>query len=202
MIEKPVEQLTATQALVELKKLSEDVEFEEAFTKDTPLEKLHALVSEGRALLKGEPQKPEEKPEEEPEPPKVTAKVKTPSKAPFLDYLRKYQYRQNTVTGSPQSDPMPGSRAEKIKKILLTQPKVRIMIPKPESEKGYFPHSVTINGYRLDLPKNVYLDVPEQVADMVLNAQKQTQEAYDNAQRAYGLDRNKEGVRVGSALGA
>ena|SRR3990167_2567112 len=191
MEKKPVEQLTAKQALAELKTLSEDVEFDETFDENTPIERLQALVTEGRDVLAKS---------KEPVPPKVTSRAKATPKDEEVDYLRKYQWRKGAKPGSKQSDPQPGSKAEKIKKLLLTQRRITVLIPKPESEKGDFPHSVTINGYRLDLPKNEYLDLPEQVAELIKDSHKQVKAAFDRMERNFGVNRMKEGVRVGDAI--
>lgn len=86
------------------------------------------------------------------------------------DYLRQYQYKsvnnQPTV-GGPLTNPDPGSKAESMKKHLLSQEKVSIFIPKAETEDPKIKLSVTLNGYRLDLPKNVYLQVPFNVAEVI-----------------------------------
>ena len=86
------------------------------------------------------------------------------------DYLRQYQYKSvNNVptVGSRLTDPDPGSKAELMKKHLLSQEKVNIFIPKAETEDPKIKLSVTLNGYRLDLPKNVYLQVPFNVAEVI-----------------------------------
>lgn len=93
------------------------------------------------------------------------------------DYLRQYQIRKGTVPGSPQSDPQPGSKAETMKTKLLTQQKVKIFIPRPQGEDKTILQSVTLNGYRLDLPKQAYLDVPFQVAQVLMESLQQTEQA-------------------------
>lgn len=106
------------------------------------------------------------------------------------DYLQKYQYKKSAEFGSKKSNPQPGSKAEKMKMELLSQPKVRIVITrKPQEDKG-IRASVTLNGYRLDFPKQVYLDVPEQVAKVIMDSQQQTE---------FALERNK--IDTGSAKG-
>lgn len=98
------------------------------------------------------------------------------------DYLQKYQYRKQTIFGSVGSNPQAGSKAEIMKKNLLSQPKVKILIPKPEGMKGNQTHSVGINGYRLDLPMDEYVDVPQQVADLLQDSLKQTRVAIETGQ--------------------
>ena len=92
------------------------------------------------------------------------------------DYLRQYQYRKQTIPGSPQSDPAPGSKAAKMKKFLLSQPKAWVFIPADGKERQV-KHSVTLNGYRLDLPRNQGLEVPKQVADVLNESFNQTEKA-------------------------
>ena len=103
--------------------------------------------------------------------PTVSAAVSTE------DYLRPYQYRKGTKPGSEASDPQAGTKAERMKETLLKQPRVRILVPRASGEKKSIPLSVTLNGYRLDYPKNVYLDVPQQVADLIMDSQGQTEAA-------------------------
>jgi len=93
------------------------------------------------------------------------------------DYLRKYQYRKQTQFGSMASNPQLGSKAEKMKNILLTQPKVTTYIPRPENEDPSILLSVTLNGYRLDLPKEEYIVVPQQISDVIALSLKQTRRA-------------------------
>lgn len=93
------------------------------------------------------------------------------------DYLRKYQYRKQTVPGSVESDPIPGSKAHRMKTILLAQPRIRMFIPRLQGEDASILQSVTINGYRLDFPKQAYIEVPQQVADVLMESLGQTETA-------------------------
>lgn len=92
----------------------------------------------------------------------------------ILDYLRQYQIRKDTEKGSPKSDPVRGSKAERQKKYYLTQAKVRMFIPLKINENPTVPFTVNENGYRLDFPKNTYIEVPEQISDLILDSAKQT----------------------------
>lgn len=103
------------------------------------------------------------------------------------DYLVKYQYKKQAPFGTLATNPAPGSKAEIMKKELLKQPRTNIMIPK-EHKADNFPLSVTLNGYRLDLPKQVYVEVPQQVAEVVMYNQRQTQEAL----KPFRIDGNKD----------
>jgi len=93
------------------------------------------------------------------------------------DYLRMYQVRKQTVNGSKESDPAIGSKAATMKAHLLTQPRVRMLIPAAQGESKDAKQSVTLNGYRLDLPKNAYVNVPEQIADVLGESLMQTDAA-------------------------
>lgn len=93
------------------------------------------------------------------------------------DYLRQYQYKK--VNNQPQlggvlTDPDKDSKAERMKQFLLSQKKVLILIPLPEGTDPKVLHSVTLNGYRLDFPTNAYIDVPEQVAEVIRQSNNQT----------------------------
>jgi len=61
-----------------------------------------------------------------------------------------------------------GSKAEIMKAALAVQPKVRILIPLMPDEKFGVTESVILNGYRLNITKGVYVDVPEQVANVIM----------------------------------
>lgn len=93
------------------------------------------------------------------------------------DYLRQYQYRKQTPFGSKESDPQLGSKAAKMKEHLLSQDKVRIFVPRALGESPLIKQSVCLNGYRLDLPKQAYLEVPMQVAEVIMDSLSQTEAA-------------------------
>ena len=93
------------------------------------------------------------------------------------DYLRQYQYRKQTEFGSVASDPQPGSKAEKMKALLLSQPKVGFTFPLVMGEAPNSKQSICINGYRLDFPKNAYIEVPMQIAQESMQSQGQTNAA-------------------------
>lgn len=93
------------------------------------------------------------------------------------DYLRQYQYRMvnNTPTiGGVLTDPEPGSKAERMKAFLLGQRRINMLVPLPEGSSSKVPFSVTRNGYRLDFPTNTYIEVPEAIAEMIVNSNKNT----------------------------
>jgi hypothetical protein len=104
------------------------------------------------------------------------------------DYLQKYQYRKQTEFGSVASNPQAGSKAEKMKKHLLAQKTVRMMIPLEKGDDHKFPHTVNLNGYRLDFPRNKYIDLPEQIADLIQESFGQTEEALNR----FRIDKGNE----------
>lgn len=76
-----------------------------------------------------------------------------------------------------------GSKAAIMKARLALQPKVTVMIPKGAKEKTGTTFPVTINGYRMNIMKGVYVPVPKQVADIVMDSQNQTLMAADELKR-------------------
>lgn len=121
------------------------------------------------------------------------------------DYLRKYQCKKLTIGGKTyfgiggrKTDPDVGSKAERMKAHLLEQPRVMIMVPVGSGESAKTPLSVTLNGYRLDLPRNTYVEVPQQVAETVRKSLQQQIEALE-PMRA-DRDERKEGSSVAEAL--
>lgn len=81
-----------------------------------------------------------------------------------------------------------------MKSLLAAQSKVRVLVPLESGEKlGEF-LPVSINGYRLNVPKGVYVDVPQSVADII----SESYNIYEhNSATAMRADRNDE---VSSAL--
>lgn len=106
-------------------------------------------------------------------PPKIKEVVSTED----TDYLRKYQVRGQTQPGSLASDPPVGSKAAQMKKFLLSQPKIRMLIPVVSGQDKSVAQSVTRNGYRLDFPVNTYVEVPEAIADQLRESFGQTESA-------------------------
>lgn len=135
--------------------------------------------------LKEEPKlKPE--PVKEPEPEKIVPpdEVRLEPPAPPVpeapkadpDYLRPYQFKNVNnlpTTGGKETDPDSGSKAEIMKKSLLSQPRVNIFIPRADKEDPTITLSVNLNGYRLDFPKNVYLEVSQQIAEVIKDSLNQ-----------------------------
>lgn len=66
------------------------------------------------------------------------------------------------------------TKAMKMREFLHSQPKVTIMIPLDPGENPNTTVPVTLNGYRYTIKKNVYVEVPKQVAEVIMNSLKQT----------------------------
>lgn len=89
-----------------------------------------------------------------------------------------------TNTPETATDVMRDSKVERegkvremtVKKRLAKEPRVRMFIPLGIGEKknamAYIP--VTINGYRIEVPKGEYVNVPQSVADILAESQNQT----------------------------
>ena len=92
------------------------------------------------------------------------------------------------------------SKVEIIRKKLAAQPVVRMYLPLEGQEKVGTTHPVIINGLRINVPKGVYVDVPQQVADILRESFQQT----EDAGKAFRLDLNrgksKEGIASDFAL--
>jgi hypothetical protein len=69
------------------------------------------------------------------------------------------------------------TKAQRMKEHLAKQPKVKIFVPTEGKEKVGTVLPVTLNGYRLNIPKGRYVEVPEQVAQVVMDSLNQTQDA-------------------------
>ncbi len=76
--------------------------------------------------------------------------------------------------------------AQKMKDHLATQPKVQIFVPLEGKERRGQQLPVTINGYRVNIPKGMYVKVPEQIAQIVMDSLNQTEEAIHNAMEVDG----------------
>jgi len=90
------------------------------------------------------------------------------------------------------------AKADKMSKHLHSQPKIRVLVPLEPNEKVgvvkevkrrgiiQYQHirgavwSKTFNGYKVIVPKGVYYDVPEQIAENIANELNQTQHAGDH----------------------
>ena len=139
-------------------------------------------VEEGEKKLTRKPSKKDSEQEEEGRlKPKDDEEEKEEgqSSAP-ADFLRQYQYKKvngNPMVGGPLTDPDPGSKAAVMKAFLLAQERVSIFIPRVEGENPRVTLSVNLNGYRLDLPKQTYLQLPKQIAEVIMESQKQQVQA-------------------------
>lgn len=92
------------------------------------------------------------------------------------------------------------SKVDIMRKKLASQPVVRMYLPLEGQEKVGTTHPVIINGLRINVPKGVYVDLPQQVADILRESFQQT----EDAGKAFRLDLNrgksKEGIASDFAL--
>ena len=109
------------------------------------------------------------------------------------DYLRQYQVRKNTRYGSKESDPQEGSKAEAMKKHLLSQRKIPMTFHREMGEDKGIKQTVNLNGYRLDFPKMTRLKVPEQVSELIDESLMETANAINNE---YLIDGNTDKQNV------
>jgi hypothetical protein len=158
-------------AYAELKAAAKELGLPATGTKEELLERLEGATpaetpEEPETETPEEPEAPEET-EEEPEEPVAKAKVS--------DREVEKQWRGD---------------AQKMKDHLAKQKKVSIMIPlevgvAPEvAEK--IPFIVNMNGYRFSIKRGVFVEVPEQVADMI----KERLESEGKIGRNLRIDRN------------
>ena len=75
------------------------------------------------------------------------------------------------------------NKAQRMKDHLSKQPKVKIFVPLEGKEKPGTQLPVTMNGYRMNVPKGVYCEVPEQVAQIIMDSLNQTEAATNIPQR-------------------
>jgi hypothetical protein len=73
------------------------------------------------------------------------------------------------------------TKTERIKRALAKQPKVRIMIPREKNDPVGASETVQINGYTIQIMKGEYVEVPEQIAKIIMDSQQQTEQAIARA---------------------
>lgn len=138
----------------------------------------------------------EDEEEDEDEKPKAKAKG---AKKPLIEREAPKARPRNSIDQAMRAD------AKIVREALEKQPKVRLFIPLGINEKAGSPsafESVTINGYRMVLPKGEYVTVPQAVADIIEAHYNMTPENTEMGQ-AYRLDRarTKDGMSTDEALG-
>lgn len=75
------------------------------------------------------------------------------------------------------------TKKEIMKAKLDAQPKVKIIIPKGEKEPAGAFETVQLNGYTYQIKKGVYVEVPEQIANIIMDSNKQINDALETAAR-------------------
>lgn len=97
-----------------------------------------------------------------------------------LEEMSDVEIRALEITGLKDSESGLEGEALKTKLILSRQPKVRMMIPlDPGESKGAY-RTVSINGYRFDIMKNVMVDLPRAVADLLSSSYQITNDVLSN----------------------
>lgn len=81
------------------------------------------------------------------------------------------------------------SKAMRMKEHLAKQPKVQVFVPLEGKEKMGTQLPVTLNGYGVKIPKGMYVEVPQQIAEVIMDSLNQTQQALDNK---YNIDNADE----------
>lgn len=74
-------------------------------------------------------------------------------------------------------------KMQRMKENLVNQPKIQIYIPMEGKELPGQLLPVTLNGYRVNVPKGVYVLVPKQVGDAIMESLNQTEAATHIPQR-------------------
>jgi len=87
---------------------------------------------------------------------------------------------QEEVAQPASAASRPLSKAEAMKRKLEAQPKIPIMIPLAPGETEGSTQSVILNGYRMNIRKGMYVHVPQQVAEVIMESQQQTRQAIEN----------------------
>lgn len=75
----------------------------------------------------------------------------------------------------------PINEMERWRQHFAKQPKVRIMIPREKTDPVGAFETVQINGYTFRIIKGEYVEVPEQIAQIIMDSQQQTEQAIANA---------------------
>lgn len=132
-------------------------------------------------------------------PAKVSAKADDEEDKPLIEREAPKRRTASSIEAEISAD------QKSVKEALAKQPKVRIFIPLGIGEKKGSPsayESVTINGYRMVLPKGEYCTVPQGVADIIEAHYNMSPENTEMGE-AFRLDRSrtKDGMSTDEALG-
>ena len=134
---------------------------------------LKALQPKKQEVKKEKPAKVEKKVKE-------TSETKTPNKG-----VEEEEDKIVTLGVEEQRVPK-GSKAARMKAKLAKQPKLPVIIPLTPGEKRGSTFSVILNGYRLNIKKGIYVNVPEQIAHIVMDSQQQSSVALEHKRRITG----------------
>ena len=99
------------------------------------------------------------------------------------DCLKQYEIHRPTgrpyfeLSGIAYSPPTKGSKRALMKEVLLKQPRVTFMAPRKDGEHKSVHQQVCLNGYRLEIPKNTYVRLPQQIVEVLSSSLEQTEAA-------------------------
>ena len=145
----------------DLKKLAKERDLDASGTAEELRERLVAYDTERGDDQNGQGQDGN-KPPQAPKPGEANGKEEKPFHEPTQAQERE---------GQKKADRALKESARQMKEALDKQPKISIMIPfdpgvKPE-DAAKVPFHINLNGYVMDLPRGVYLTLPEQVANVI-----------------------------------
>lgn len=120
------------------------------------------------------------------EAPKATKSAPKATKSAFVPGRVKFGGFTEIAPGLHERPVAVGSKAENMKNFLAGQDKIRILMPFETGEKPGAIKFVTLNGYALAIEKGSYVEVPEEVANVVMESEKQTVAAINDPYKIDG----------------
>lgn len=87
-------------------------------------------------------------------------------------------------------------KAKIMREKLMKQPEIVTFVPREPGEAKSIPQTVNLNGYKLNIPKNTYVSLPYQIAEVIRNSHAQVEAAYAEMDARFGLDRDEKSIRA------
>lgn len=87
-------------------------------------------------------------------------------------------------------------KAAVMRKKLMSEPEVMTFIPRNDGEVKSIPEIVNLNRYKLNIPKDTYVSLPKQVADIIMNSRNQVKKVHDEINATLGIDRDSASSRA------
>jgi hypothetical protein len=85
-------------------------------------------------------------------------------------------------------------KAKVMREKLMEQSEIVTFIPHEPGEAKSVPQIVNLNGYKLNIPKNTYVSLPHQIAEVIRKAHAQVEAAYAEMDARFGLDRDEKSI--------